>query len=148
MSEHKSHLSWNRGTIDFSYESYDRSHQIEFPGRQSLTGSSAPEFLGKADFANPEEMLAASLSSCHMLTFLAIASRSRVVVDKYSDDATAYLGKGPMGKFEVTKVILRPQVTFAPGQEVTAEKLAHFHEKAHENCFIANSVKCEVTIEN
>lgn len=145
MSLHKARVYWKRTTPDFAYDTYDRTHDVVFEGGNEMKMSAAPDFKGNGTLVNPEEQLAAALSSCHMLTFLAIAARSRLVVDRYEDDAVAELAKGPEGKLCITKVTLHPKVTFA-APEPTAEKLAHLHQKAHENCFIALSVKCEVAI--
>lgn len=147
MSVHRARVEWRRATPDFDYDTYDRTHTVGFEGGQSLQGSSAPDYKGLAAHANPEELLAAALASCHMLTFLAIAAKSRLVVDAYEDQAEALLGKNAAGKMAVTKVVLRPKVTFA-GEPPAAEKLRDLHDKAHRNCFIANSVACEVTVEH
>lgn len=93
---------------------------------------------------NPEEALVGALSACHMLTFLAIAARSRLTVESYEDDAVGVLEKNESGKLAVTRVTLRPRVVFA--EPVDAERLARLHHTAHENCFIAQSVKTVVTI--
>lgn len=147
MSEHRVSLSWERKTPDFTYDGYDRTHEVGFPGGQKLRGSSAPEFLGRAEHANPEELLAAALASCHMLTFLAIAARSRWTVDAYADDAVAYLEKNEQGKLAITRVTLRPQVRFGGASAPTPEQIRSAHQKAHANCFIANSVRCAVNVE-
>ncbi len=147
MSEHKAKVTWKRETPDYVYETYDRTHQVTFPGGIQVKSSAAPEYMGKASLTNPEELLGAALGSCHMLTFLAVAAKSRLTVDKYEDNVVAILDKNANGKLAVTKVILRPVVEFAPGANVTLEKLTELHDKAHRNCFIANSVACEVVIE-
>jgi len=146
MSHHHARVTWRRGTPDFVYDTYDRTHTVRFGGGQELLGSAAPDYKGDAAKANPEELFVASLAGCHMLTFLAIAARSRLVVDAYEDDAEATLGKTSTGKLAVTKVVLRPRVTFV-GPAPTPEKLRELHEKSHANCFIANSVACEVVVE-
>jgi organic hydroperoxide reductase OsmC/OhrA len=145
MSEHRSSIAWRRTTPDFTYDGYDRTHTARFAGGQTLQVSAAPDYKGDATHANPEELLATSLASCHMLTFLAVAAKSRLVVDAYEDEAVATLEKNAEGKMAVTKVALRPRVTFA-GEAPTAERLRELHEKAHRNCMIANSVKCDVTV--
>lgn len=147
MSEHKAKVTWKRTTKDFAYDTYDRTHTVGFEGGITFQGSAAPDFLGKAQFGNPEEMLAGALSSCHMLTFLAIAAKSRLTLDSYEDNVVAILDKNAAGKLAVTKVLLRPKATFAKETPVTREKLVELHEKAHRNCFIANSVNCEVVTE-
>jgi organic hydroperoxide reductase OsmC/OhrA len=112
-----------------------------------LAGSAAPAFKGDADRVDPEEAFVASLSSCHMLTFLAICARKRLVVDSYDDDAEGRLEKGSNGRLWVSHVTLRPRVRFAEGSSVDAAELADIHHKSHEECFIANSVKTEVAVE-
>lgn len=146
MSVHRARVEWRRATPDFAYETYDRTHTIALEGGQTLQGSATPEYKGDAALANPEELLAASLASCHMLTFLAVAAKSRLVVDAYEDQAEATLGKNAAGRMAVVKVVLRPKVTFA-GEPPPPEKLRALHEKAHANCMIASSVSCEVVLE-
>tara|TARA_R110002167_G_scaffold57840_9_gene164007 strand:- start:23048 stop:23506 length:459 start_codon:yes stop_codon:yes gene_type:complete len=125
---------------------FNRDHEVKFGTGQTIQASSAPEYKGNADKVNPEESLLAALSSCHMLTFLAIAHLKRLPVASYVDNATADLGKNEAGKVAVVKMTLAPKVTFAEGIEVDEETLAKIHEKAHANCFIANSLACEVEI--
>ncbi|EMG19934.1 OsmC-like domain protein [Leptospira interrogans serovar Copenhageni str. LT2050] len=93
MSKHKISLSWKKGLEDFKYDSFDRTHSIQYEGGQKLHGSSTPETYGKAEHTNPEELLASSVCSCHFLTFLAIASKSRHIVSSYEDNAIATLEK-------------------------------------------------------
>ena len=145
MSEHLANVTWKRATGDFVYETYDRSHTIRFPGGQTVTGSDAADFMGKKELANPEEMLAAALSSCHMLTFLALAAKSRLVVDRYEDSAVATLSKNIKGALCVTRIELRPKTVFS-GQVPPPEKVKELHEKAHKHCFIANSLACEMVV--
>mgnify|MGYP001573037828 CR=1 FL=1 len=93
MSEHKASVTWKRNTPDFAYETYDRTFKSTFEGGQSYTGSAAPQFAGKAEHANPEELLASALAGCHMLTFLAVSSKGGFTVDNYEDTAIAVLDK-------------------------------------------------------
>jgi organic hydroperoxide reductase OsmC/OhrA len=116
-------------------------------GHIALVASSAPAFKGDADRVDPEEAFIASLSSCHMLTFLAICARKRLTVDAYDDDASGTLEKGTNGRLWMANVILRPRVRFAPGTNVDAATLDEIHHKSHEECFIANSVKTNVVVE-
>ncbi|MDL1871742.1 OsmC family peroxiredoxin [Deltaproteobacteria bacterium PRO3] len=147
MSEHRAALAWKRETPDFKYESYDRTHELRFGGGASLQASSAPQYLGRAEFPNPEELLAASASSCHFLTFLAIAAKSRFVVDEYRDEAVAILEKNAAGKEAVTRILLRPSVRFGGDNLPAPEKIRQMHERAHELCFIANSLTSEILVE-
>jgi organic hydroperoxide reductase OsmC/OhrA len=146
MSEHRTRIHWARGGTPFTYETYDRTHRWRFDGGVELDASSAPEFRGRADLPNPEEALVAALSSCHMLTFLAIAARRRLVVESYDDDALGHMEKNADGKLAVTRVELRPRIRFSGEKQPTAEELAHLHELSHRECFIANSVKTEVSV--
>ncbi len=148
MSFHPAFVRWQRSTADFAPETYDRSHTVRFGGGVEIAASSAPAYAGDASRVNPEELLVGALSACHMLTFLAVASRKRLVVDSYADDAEGVLEKDPEGRIAVTRVILRPKVRFAPGVDVDDAALAKLHEAAHRNCFIANSVKTQVTVES
>lgn len=148
MSEHRIAISWKSGGEEFTVDQYDRTHAIRFDGGQSVQGSAAPDYHGKAEHTNPEELLAASLSSCHMLTFLAVAAKMRLPVASYEDEAVAVLEKNEAGKIAVTKVTLRPKIEFQdPEKTPDAEKLNSMHEKAHGACMIANSVKTEVVVE-
>ncbi len=147
MSEHEVRVTWKRSGGDFSYETYDRTHSWQFGGGKSLEASSAPEFHGRAELPNPEEALAAALSSCHMLTFLALAARKRFTVDAYEDSAVALLEKNPDGKLAVTRVRLRPRAVFGGERRPDAADLERLHARAHSECFIANSVKTEVRVE-
>ncbi len=147
MSAHTAHVAWVRTTPTFTYDAYDRSHRIVYGGGIEVAASSAPDFLGDGARVNPEEAFVGALSSCHMLTFLAIAARKRLVVDAYEDTAEGFLEKNAAGRLAVTRVILRPKVRFAEGTDVSAEALAALHESSHTHCFIAQSVKTAVTVE-
>ncbi len=146
MSTHEAGVRWARATPDFLYDTYDRGHTVHYASGASLAASSAPEFKGDAKKLNPEEAFVGALSSCHMLTFLAICARKRLVVDAYEDDAVGHIERNGAGRMAVTRVELRPRVRFAPGTEVGAAALAALHHSAHENCFIAQSVSTVVTV--
>lgn len=147
MSEHKAEIHWFRNTRSFAYENYDRRHTWRFENGIEIQASAAPAFLGDAACVDPEEAFVASLSSCHMLTFLALASRKRLVVNKYVDNAVGFLEKNEAGKLSVTRVVLRPRIEFGGKKEPTAEELAALHERSHATCFIANSVLTEISVE-
>jgi organic hydroperoxide reductase OsmC/OhrA len=147
MSEHRAQISWQRTTPDFTYESYERDHEWRFPDGATVAASASPEYRGRPGRVDPEEALVAALSSCHMLSFLAIAARKRLIVESYSDDAVGHMEKNAEGRLAVTRVVLRPRVTWAPGAAVSAELLEKLHHQSHIECFIANSVKTEVTVE-
>src|SRR5215471_14045404 len=132
VSEHRAGLRWKRASAEFTYEAYNRAHEVLFKdGAIVLPSSSAPEFRGDAERVDPEEAYVASLSGCHMLTFLAICARKRLVLDDYDDEASGWLEKGDDGKLWMTRVILRPRVRFAKGVEMTETQLTALHHRAH-----------------
>ena len=147
MSEHKVTLEWKRGTGDFSYESYNRDHVWVFEGGAQVPASAAPAYRGNPAHVNPEEALVAALSSCHMLTFLAVAAKKQFVVDRYSDHAVGLLEKNQKGKLAITRVTLRPRIVFGGPTSPTSEQITALHERAHSDCFITNSVLTDVTVE-
>jgi organic hydroperoxide reductase OsmC/OhrA len=147
MSEHHASVRWKRTSADFTYDHYNRTHEVRFNnGAIVYPGSAAPEFKGDADRVDPEEAFVASLSACHMLTFLAICARKRLTVDTYEDDAVGIMEKGSNGKLWVSHVTLRPRVSFAAGTTPDAAALADIHHRSHAECFIANSVKTDVAV--
>ena len=111
-----------------------------------MTATAAPAYLGNPKNVDPEEAFVASLSSCHMLTFLAIACKQKFVLDSYEDEAVGHMEKNAEGKLAVTKVELHPKIKWSGEKEPTAEELDKMHHLAHEQCFIASSVKTEVTV--
>ena len=115
-------------------------------GAVRLPASSTPAFRGDADRIDPEEAYVAALSSCHMLTLLAICARKRLTVDAYEDEAVGTLEIGADRKLWLARVCLHPRVQFAPGTQVSETMLADIHHQAHGECFIANSVKTDVTV--
>ena len=147
MSEHKVTLKWERGDAEFSYQKYPRDHSWSFDGGHTMTATAAPAYLGNPANTDPEEAFVASLSSCHMLTFLAIACKQKFVLDSYEDEAVGHMEKNAEGKLAITKVVLRPKIKFSGEKQPTPEELEKLHHGAHDNCFIANSVKTEVTVE-
>lgn len=145
MSAHRVTVAWKNNGKDFSYHAYDRSHTWTFEGGINVEASGAPEFLGNPSYANPEEAYVASLSSCHMLTFLSIASRKRLVVVSYSDKAAGFLTKNDKGRLAITRVELNPVILFT-GDQPSQETIDYIHELSHKECFIANSVLTEVIV--
>ena len=148
MTHHHAGLRWKRTSADFRYDTYNRAHEVMFKnGAIILASSAAAAYKGDDDRVDPEEAFVGSLSSCHLLTFLAICARKRLVVDAYDDDAEGTLEKNERGKLAVTRVTLRPRVRFADGYAPDEKTLAEIHHLAHDECFIANSVKTNVTVE-
>jgi organic hydroperoxide reductase OsmC/OhrA len=143
MTEHRITLNWTDGGKPFTYDAYPREHTISFKNsRQVVTASASPAYKGDGIHADPEDLLVAALSSCHMLSFLAICTKKKVTVKSYRDEAVGFL-EGDKAKLWIARVILRPQVE----SDATPEALAEIHHLAHEACFIANSVKTDVRVE-
>jgi organic hydroperoxide reductase OsmC/OhrA len=149
MSLHRARIEWQRGGVSFEVNKYSRAHRIEFEPSVSLAGIAAkdniPPGAPHSPGADPEQLFVASLSACHMLWFIGLASGRRLVVNRYVDEAEGFLEKNSEGRIAMTRVTLRPAVEFdAPPPPAV---LAELHHKAHDRCFIANSVKTEVIIE-
>lgn len=151
MSEHIATVEWIRGDQTFIDNRYSRAHDWRFDGGARVRGSSAPTSvpLPMSDPAavDPEEALVAALSSCHMLFFLAYAAKAGLVVDRYTDEATGVLGRDERGKTSITTVTLRPRVLFV-GDEPEIAVIDDLHHRAHQACYIANSIRAEVRIEH
>jgi organic hydroperoxide reductase OsmC/OhrA len=151
MSTYTATIRWSReGGADFAKGQYSRAHEWAFDGGHIMPASASPHIVPApwSDLAgvDPEEAFVASLSSCHMLFFLDFARRAGFVVDSYTDEAEGELGKRADGRMAMTRVALRPRIGW--GREgPDAAALADLHHKAHEACFIANSVTTEVTVQ-
>ncbi len=135
----------NLGTGTSSYRAYARAHAIEAPGKPTIAGSSDPAVRGDAAAWNPEELLVASLAACHQLWYLHLAAVNGIVVKAYADAAEGTMREEADGSGRFTRVVLRPEVTIAPGGDV--EKARTLHREAHEKCFVANSVNFPVECE-
>ena len=146
MSEHHATIVWKRASADFKYENYNRAHEWRFDGGAVVPGTAAPAYRGEPERVDPEEAFVASLSSCHMLTFLAIASRKKFTVDSYVDEASGVMTKNEKGKLWVSRVTLRPRIVFS-GIPPAPEQLDEMHHLSHDECFIALSVKTDVVVE-
>ena len=146
MSEHRAKVEWNLQGA-FEYKSYSRAHDIAFGGGIRVPGNAAagniPATVPAVHGADPEQAFVASLSACHMLWFLHVACRAKFTVRRYVDEAFGVLEKNTAGVPMMTRVTLRPAVSFS-GIPPTPEEHARLHHEAHEKCFIANSVKSEV----
>ena len=146
MSEHKASIVWARNGADFGYKNYPRDHVWRFPNGVEVPGSAAPAYLGNPQRVDPEAAFVAALSSCHMLTFLALASNKGFVVDSYEDAAVGHLEKNAGGKLAITRVELHPNIVYSGAKQPAAADLDWLHDKAHKECFIANSVTTEVKV--
>ena len=150
MSNHLATIRWERGDASFLDMRFSRAHRWEFDGGAVVAASASPHVVplphAVAENVDPEEAFVAALSSCHMLTFLAIAAKRRFVVDRYDDEAVGTMTDIGGGREAVTRVVLRPRIVFSgdPPDRAALEKM---HHRAHELCFIANSVKTDVVTE-
>lgn len=151
MATYRASVDWRLGEgEDFLAGRYSRGHQLAFDGDVTVAGTASPHVVGNkwavAGAVDPEQMLVASLSSCHMLTFLHRARLAGFSVAAYADAAEGVMSEIAPGRQAVTKVTLRPTIQWA-GDAPDAETLERLHHEAHEECFIANSVKTEVVVE-
>lgn len=145
MTTHNATVRWSRDGKDFTYKGYSRDHVWVANGNE-IPASATPQYLGNPNRVDPEAALVAALSSCHMLTFLAVAANKGFVVDNYEDAAVGHLEKNANGKLAVTRVELHPKIAFSGAKQPTAEDMEALHDKAHKECFIANSVTTEVRV--
>jgi organic hydroperoxide reductase OsmC/OhrA len=144
VSEHRAIVEWKRQG-DFLYATYSRMHEVRFDSGLTLAGRASPSNIPKtapsAPGVDPEEAFVAAVSQCHMLWFLHLALEAKLVVERYVDEAV-----GRLDRTWISQVILRPRVAFS-GRAPTEEQHRALHHKAHEKCFIANSIKSEVIVE-
>lgn len=141
MSQHNIKTQWVKSG-EFSHKEVKRNHQVNFNKNINLDVSGA----NATDAADPEQLLAASVSSCHMQTFLLLAAKKRLIVESYTDNATAELNQRDDGKFWVSKITLNPLVVFSGDKIIDHETFINMHNKSHDHCFVANSLSCEVVV--
>ena len=152
MSTYTATIRWSRsGEGDFTKGQYSRAHEWAFDGGHVMTASASPHIVPApwSDPAgvDPEEAFVAALSSCHMLFFLDYARRDGWTIDSYVDEAEGVMEKNADGKLVMTHVTLRPLIAWG-GDAPSAEQISHLHHRAHDDCFIANSVRTEVVVEH
>ncbi|MGP1630427.1 MAG: OsmC family protein [Giesbergeria sp.] len=151
MATYTAEVVWQRGSQDFLDNRYSRKHMLRFDGGAEVVGSSSPHVvrLPYSDPAgvDPEEAFVASLASCHMLWFLSLAAEGGYCVDHYADAASGVMSENSEGKLAMTSVTLQPVVQFSGELRPTADGHAALHHRAHDACFIANSVRTEVHCE-
>ena len=150
MAEHRATITWRRTSPDFLRGNYSREHTWSFDGGVSVPASSAPSVVplpySNPAAVDPEEAFVASISSCHMLSFLYIACKQGFEIDSYTDEAIGHMAKNEKGVPWVANVLLNPRIAFSGQRIPTAKELEHLHHLAHEQCFIANSIKTEVKV--
>ena len=151
MAQYTAEVLWLRGEQEFVDGRYSRRHTLRFDGGLEIPGSSSPHVvpvpLSDSSALDPEEAFICSLSSCHMLWFLSIAAKRRFRVDRYFDAAVGTMETSANGKLAMSVVTLRPQVVFSGSPVPTREQIEQMHHMAHDECFIANSVRTEVRCE-
>jgi len=151
VHRYEARIAWERDGAIFTDNKYSRAHEWSFDGGITLPGSSSPSVVrlpfSKAEAIDPEEALVASASSCHMLSFLYLAAKRGFVVDRYVDHAIGVMEKNAEGRLAITKIALRPRIEFSGEKSPTAADLSALHHEAHEECYIANSIRSEVVVE-
>ena len=150
MSEHKATIRWQRGSPDFLKGRYSREHTWTFDGGATIPASASPTVvpvpLSNPAHVDPEEAFVASISSCHMLTFLFFAFKQGFQVDGYEDEAVGHATKNERGMSWISTVTLHPKITYGGAKLPTRQEEEQLHHLAHAQCFIANSVKTEITV--
>ena len=150
MSEHKATISWKRTSEDFLKGKYSREHTWTFDGGAVVPASPSPAVVS-VPYSNPanvdpEEAYVASISSCHMLTFLYVAGRQGFQIDSYDDEAVGTMTKNERQVPWVSTVTLNPRIAYSGAKRPTPAEEEHLHHQAHEQCFIANSIKTDVVV--
>jgi organic hydroperoxide reductase OsmC/OhrA len=152
MHEYGARITWARNGAGFTDGRYSRGHEWSFDGGVTVRASSSPLTVkvpySIAAAVDPEEALVAATASCHMLWFLSLAAQRGFVVEGYSDDAFGVMEKNAQGKLAFTRITLRPRVAFAGAALPSSEEITALHRRAHEECFIANSLNCDVVVES
>jgi organic hydroperoxide reductase OsmC/OhrA len=150
MSQHTAVIRWKNTGTDFMQGRFSRAHTWTFDGGLTVPASSSPSVvrppLSDPAAVDPEEAFVASISSCHMLTFLHLARKGGFQVDSYDDTAVGELTKNAAGAFFISQVTLNPRIVYGGDKHPDATELRQLHHDAHEQCFIAQSVKSEITV--
>ena len=148
--EYRAEIVWTRDGAVFTDNRYSRGHVWRFDGGVEVPASSSPLSvrlpLSRADAVDPEEAFVAALASCHMLFFLSFAAKGGFLVERYEDAAVGVMTKNEHGRLFISKITLNPMVAFAGAKRPSAEELDALHHHAHEECYIANSVRAEIVV--
>ena len=151
MYKYEAKVRWRRSGEKFSDNRYSRGHEWAFDGGITVPASASPAVvpapLSVAEAVDPEEAVVAAASSCHMLWFLSLAAKRGFVVESYKDHAFGVMEKNPHGKFGFSRITLSPRIQFSPEKIPSPAELESLHHAANEECYIANSLKCEVVVE-
>ncbi|WP_420859696.1 OsmC family protein [Marivivens marinus] len=146
MSDLSIQLHWHRAEAEFKPNAYSAEHTVQYNSNFDVMVDAAPDWGGDPANTNPEQALASALSSCHMMTFLALCAKAGWPVASYHDHAVAHLGKNPKGQMSVTKIDLHPVVRFDTGFSVSDDQMAEMQDRAHRYCFIANTLADSVEV--
>lgn len=151
MSEYVATVEWQRNGAKFTDNRYSRAHSWRFDGGVTVPASSSPHAvpapLSDPNGVDPEEAFVAAVSSCHMLWVLSLAAKEGFVVDRYSDNAVGFMEKNAQGKLAITRIVLRPKISFSGELKPSSGDVDALHHEAHDRCFIANSVRTEISID-
>ncbi|WP_118972656.1 OsmC family protein [Taibaiella koreensis] len=147
LHHYKTTIEWtgNKGTGTSGYTAYERSHSIRVDGKADIAASSDKAFRGDAARHNPEDLFLASLASCHMLWYLHLCADAGVIVESYTDEARGTMETQSGGSGRFTEVVLSPRITISHSDML--DQAYRLHHKAHEMCFLANSVNFEILIQ-
>ncbi|HZZ28030.1 MAG TPA: OsmC family protein [Pirellulales bacterium] len=150
MSEHRAMIHWQRNGPDFLGGKYSRQHVWTFDGGATVSASASPSVVPQP-WSNPlgvdpEEAFVAAIASCHMLTFLYLAAKHGFQIDRYEDDAVGKMTKNEQGMPWISSVTLAPKITYSGEKHPTQAEMEHLHHLAHQQCFIANSIKTSVVV--
>lgn len=151
MSKHLATIAWQRGDAAFVDNRYSRAHRWRFDGGADIAAAASPDVvaprLTDASAVDPEEAFVASIASCHMLWFLSLAAKDGWRVDSYDDDAVGHMAPVRPDRMAFTEIVLRPRIVFGGERVPDAATIEALHHDAHDRCFIANSVRCDVRVE-
>jgi organic hydroperoxide reductase OsmC/OhrA len=151
VHEYVADVVWTRDpAVPFKNDRYSRAHEWRFDGGVTVVGSSAPTSvpapLSRPDAVDPEEAVVAAASACHMLFFLAFAAKRGFTIDSYADHAVGVMTKNERGKLFLSRITLSPKIVFSGDNRPTASEIAELHHRAHEECYIANSLRAEMVV--
>ncbi|MFZ6767393.1 OsmC family protein [Undibacterium sp. Di26W] len=151
MHQYQANIAWERGQQVFTDNQYSRAHQWEFDGGLRVPASSSPLSvplpMSEPGNVDPEEALVAALASCHMLFYLSFVAQRGYVLDRYQDLAVGIMDNNAQGKRAITRIHLRPHESYTGARQPDLQEREELHHRAHEQCYIANSIHAEVIIE-
>ena len=151
MHTYTARIAWERHGATFTGGRYSRGHEWSFDGGVNVPASASPSHVpapySVVEAVDPEEALVAAASSCHMLTFLFLAAKRQLIVERYVDDASGVMEQNAEGRLAFSRITLRPQIRFAGEAPPSDEEIAALHHAAHDGCYVANSLKCDVVVE-